>query len=100
MQESINEQLTLSNRLLYLNLMSNVIIHSKIDDKDKETLLLLLQDRDRNYIRINHNEQCFERIKEYLRLFRPLALPLEQLVRIGGKQDGGYVMCAGGGANC
>lgn len=90
--EKLNAQLKLSNELNYNILMSNIIIHSKIDENDKQILLQALQNRDRNYIRINDNEQVYENIKAYLKLLRPLALPLEKLERIGGKRDGGYVM--------
>ncbi|MBS4439954.1 hypothetical protein CVU7313_07370 [Campylobacter vulpis] len=89
------------SELNYNLLMSNIIIHSKIDEKDKQILLWCLQDRDRNYVRLNDNEQVYENIKKYLSLLRPLALPLENLVRVGGFNDGGYVMfnalSAGGG---
>lgn len=97
--EKLNAQLKLSNELNYNILMSNIIIHSKIDENDKQILLQALQDRDRNYIRINDNEQVYENIKAYLSLLRPLALPLEKLARVGGQSDGGYVMhaVAGGG---
>ncbi|MCR2125097.1 hypothetical protein CUPS3778_08655, partial [Campylobacter upsaliensis] len=100
MQE-LNAKLKLNNELNYNLLMSNIIIHSKIDEKDKQILLQCLQDRDRNYIRLNDNEQVYENIKKYLSLLRPLALPFENLVRVGGFNDGGYVMFnalnAGGG---
>lgn len=96
--KEMNKQIELSNQLNYQILMSNIIVNSKINEEDKQTLLLLLQDRDRNYIRINHNEECYQNISKYLDLLRPLELPLEQLVRIGGKKDGGYVMYGGGGA--
>ncbi|WP_346671295.1 FkbM family methyltransferase [Helicobacter pullorum] len=95
--KEMNKQIELSNQLNYQILMSNIIVNSKINEEDKQTLLLLLQDRDRNYIRINHNEECYQNISKYLDLLRPLELPLEQLVRIGGKKDGGYVMYGGGG---
>ncbi|MCR2090684.1 hypothetical protein [Campylobacter upsaliensis] len=89
------------SELNYNLLMSNIIIHSKIDEKDKQILLQCLQDRDRNYVRLNDNEQVYENIKKYLNLLRPLALPFENLVRVGGFNDGGYVMfnalSAGGG---
>ncbi|EHK5076167.1 hypothetical protein I3H33_000745 [Campylobacter upsaliensis] len=91
MQE-LNARLKLSNELNYNLLMSNIIIYSKINENDKQILLQCLQDRDRNYIRLNDNEQVYENIKEYLSLLRPLALPLENLVRVGGFNDGGYVM--------
>nr|WP_276149105.1 hypothetical protein [Campylobacter jejuni] len=77
--------------------MSNIISNLDIDKKDREILLLLLQDRDRNYIRINNNEQCYENILNYLKLIRPLELPINDLLRIGGNGDGGYVMYNGGG---
>ncbi|EAI5603067.1 hypothetical protein B7Q59_08390, partial [Campylobacter upsaliensis] len=70
------------SELNYNLLMSNIIIHSKIDENDKQILLQCLQDRDRNYIRLNDNEQVYENIKEYLSLLRPLALPFENLVRV------------------
>ncbi len=92
-----NKKIELNNQLNYQILMSNIIINSKINEEDKQTLLLLLQDRDRNYIRINHNEECYQNIVKYLNLLRPLELPLEQLIRVGGKRDGGYVMYGGGG---
>lgn len=88
----LNRKMDFSNQLAYYNLMSNIIVNSNIDKNDKQILLLLLQDRDRNYIRINHNEQCFENIKNYLSLIRPLEISKDKLVRIGGKSDGGYVM--------
>ncbi len=73
--------------------MSQIITNAKINKKDKQTLLLLLQDRDRNYLRINHNTQVYTRIKEYLEILRPLKSRRDALVRIGGENDGGYVMC-------
>ena len=75
-------------------LMSNLILNSKSikDEKDRELLLLLLQDRDRNFIRLNDNDEIFENIKYYLSLLRPLALDEKDLIRIGGNTDGGYVM--------
>lgn len=91
--ETLNKKLEFSNQLNYQILMSNIIIHSDIDKKDKELLLLLLQDRDRNYIRINHNKECYKNIMEYLRLLRPIDIPLENLKRVGGNRDGGYVIC-------
>lgn len=45
-----------------------------IDKKDKQILLLLLQNRDRNFIRINDNEEIYENITSYLKLFKPLVL--------------------------
>lgn len=86
---------------LDLNTMAHIISHLAIDSKDKEILLLLLQDRSRNFIRINHNLECFNTICRYLQLLRPLAIPSDKLVRVGGAGDGGYVMVdalsAGGG---
>ncbi|CAM2808813.1 hypothetical protein [Helicobacter burdigaliensis] len=100
--QELNKKIELSNQLNYCNLMSNIIAESEINKGDKQILLLLLQDRDRNYIRINHNDQVFENIAKYLKLIQPLAVPDEELVRVGGKGDGGYVMynknLAGGGA--
>ncbi|EIJ4041786.1 hypothetical protein K9T45_001648 [Campylobacter jejuni] len=98
--EKLNEKLEYNNQLNYQILMSNVIANLDIDKKDKQILLLLLQNRDRNFIRINDNEEIYENITSYLKLFKPLALPLEKLIRVGGKNDGGYVMyqfIAGGG---
>ncbi|HEB8423552.1 TPA: hypothetical protein R0964_001799 [Campylobacter jejuni] len=95
--KELNNNIKLSNQLSYQILMSNIISNLDIDKKDKEILLLLLQARDRNYIRINNNEQCYQNIINYLNLIRPLELPLCDLLRIGGKGDGGYVMYNGGG---
>ncbi|MCR6575364.1 hypothetical protein CINS5915_03160 [Campylobacter insulaenigrae] len=91
--EKLNEQVKYNNQLNYQLLMSNIIANLEFKDiKDKEILLLLLQNRDRNYVRINNNQQCYENIKRYLSILRPLKLPLQDLVRIGGESDGGYVM--------
>ncbi|HEH4747661.1 TPA: FkbM family methyltransferase [Campylobacter coli] len=90
--EELNANIKLGNQLSYQILMSNIISNLDIDRKDKEILLLLLQARDKNYIRINHNEQCYKNIINYLELIRPLELPLDDLLRIGGNGDGGYVM--------
>lgn len=57
--KELNANIKLSNQLSYQILMSNIISNLDIDSKDKEILLLLLQARDRNYIRINNNEQCY-----------------------------------------
>lgn len=95
--EELNANIKLSNQLSYQILMSNTLSNLDMDKKDKEILLLLLQDRDRNYIRINHNDQCYENILNYLKLIRPLELPLCDLLRVGGNTDGGYVMYRGGG---
>lgn len=95
--EELNANIKLSNQLSYQILMSNTLSNLDMDKKDKEILLLLLQDRDRNYIRINHNEQCYENILNYLEFIRPLELPLCDLLRVGGNTDGGYVMYRGGG---
>ncbi|WP_223810292.1 hypothetical protein [Campylobacter sp. LR286c] len=95
--QNLNEKLKLNNELNYQLLMSQIILNLSIDKKDKELLFLLLQNRDKNYIRINHNEGCFENVKSYLRLLRPLKLPRKNLTRIGGKNDGGYVMHSMGG---
>ncbi|EAL5082344.1 TPA: hypothetical protein R4J49_000138 [Campylobacter jejuni] len=95
--EKLLEALKFNNHLSYQILMSNIISNLDIDKKDREILLLLLQDRDRNYIRINNNEQCYENILNYLKLIRPLELPINDLLRIGGNGDGGYVMYNGGG---
>ncbi|HEF8152387.1 TPA: hypothetical protein SBD02_001662 [Campylobacter jejuni] len=95
--KELNNNIKLSNQLSYQILMSNIISNLDIDKKDKEILLLLLQARDRNYIRINNNEQCYQNIINYLNLIRPLELPLCDLLRIGGNGDGGYVMYNGGG---
>lgn len=107
LKESFNtliSQVKQNNLLQYQILMSNCITNAKINKKDKQTLLLLLQDRDRNYLRINHNSQIYKKIKEYLAILRPLKIQRNALVRIGGENDGGYVMCRpllkiGGGAN-
>lgn len=90
--EKFNKNLELNNQLIYNLLMSNIIINSNINSDDKELLLLLLQDRDRNFIRINHNQQVFEHIQTYLTLLRPLKLDTHKLIRVGGSNDGGYVM--------
>ncbi|MGM9107591.1 hypothetical protein ACTFFF_08925, partial [Campylobacter jejuni] len=90
--KELNANIKLSNQLSYQILMSNIISNLDIDSKDKEILLLLLQARDRNYIRINNNEQCYQNIISYLNLIQPLELPLCDLLRIGG-----YVMYNGGG---
>ena len=95
--QELNANIKFSNQLSYQILMSNIISNLDIDKKDKEILLLLLQARDRNYIRINNNEQCYQNIINYLNLIRPLELPLCDLLRIGGNGDGGYVMYNGGG---
>ncbi|EKA8182409.1 FkbM family methyltransferase [Campylobacter jejuni] len=95
--KELNNNIKLSNQLSYQILMSNIISNLDIDKKDKEILLLLLQARDRNYIRINNNEQCYQNIINYLNLIRPLELPLCDLLRIGGNGDGGYVMYNAGG---
>ncbi|EQC3697414.1 FkbM family methyltransferase [Campylobacter jejuni] len=95
--QELNANIKFSNQLSYQILMSNIISNLDIDKKDKEILLLLLQARDRNYIRINNNEQCYQNIINYLNLIRPLELPLCDLLRIGGNGDGGYVMYNAGG---
>lgn len=95
--QELNANIKFSNQLSYQILMSNIISNLDIDKKDKEILLLLLQARDRNYIRINNNEQCYQNIINYLNLIRLLELPLCDLLRIGGNGDGGYVMYNGGG---
>ncbi|MBM0637668.1 hypothetical protein GC017_06765 [Campylobacter hepaticus] len=95
--EELNINLKLNNQLSYQILMLNIISNSDISKKDKEILLLLLQDRDKNYIRINHNEQCYKNITTYLNLIRPLEIPLRNLIRIGGLSDGGYVVYNEGG---
>lgn len=78
--------------------MSNIISNLKFNnEKDKEILLLLLQDRDRNYVRINNNKQCYKNIIKYLKLLRPIELPISDLIRVSGVGDGGYVMYNGGG---
>ncbi|ECP4095571.1 hypothetical protein FZQ25_09325, partial [Campylobacter jejuni] len=82
--KELNANIKLSNQLSYQILMSNIISNLDIDSKDKEILLLLLQARDRNYIRINNNEQCYQNIISYLNLIQPLELPLCDLLRIGG----------------
>ncbi|EOD9294460.1 hypothetical protein ACVDIK_001695, partial [Campylobacter jejuni] len=79
--KELNNNIKLSNQLSYQILMSNIISNLDIDKKDKEILLLLLQARDRNYIRINNNEQCYQNIINYLNLIRPLELPLCDLLR-------------------
>ncbi|EPV9207405.1 hypothetical protein ACWAXX_001748, partial [Campylobacter jejuni] len=63
--KELNNNIKLSNQLSYQILMSNIISNLDIDKKDKEILLLLLQARDRNYIRINNNEQCYQNIINY-----------------------------------
>ncbi|WP_337203601.1 hypothetical protein [Campylobacter sp. W0018] len=96
--EELSKQVKLNNQLSYQILMSNIISNLHFEDsKDKETLLLLLQDRDRNYLRINHNKEIYNNIVKYLKLLRPLDIPLKDLTRVGGKSDGGYVMYNGGG---
>ncbi|HED0406904.1 TPA: hypothetical protein R4J25_001624 [Campylobacter jejuni] len=95
--QELNVNIKVGNQLSYQILMSNIISNLDIDKRDKEILFLLLQDRDRNYIRINNNEQCYRNIVNYLNLIRPLELPLYNLLRIGGNGDGGYVMYNEGG---
>ncbi|WP_233704053.1 hypothetical protein [Helicobacter mesocricetorum] len=90
--QNIEKAIRENTQINYNLLMSNIIIHSHIKEEDKQILLLLLQDRDRNYVRINPNQQCFENIQKYLELLRPLKVDYEDLVRVGGKGDGGYVM--------
>ncbi|WP_239056369.1 hypothetical protein [Helicobacter apodemus] len=90
--KKLEEAIRQNTQIHYNLLMSNIIIHSFIKEEDKQILLLLLQDRDRNYIRINPNEQCFENIQKYLELLRPIKVDSKDLVRVGGKGDGGYVM--------
>ncbi|TEY09079.1 hypothetical protein ELQ17_09235, partial [Campylobacter sp. US18a] len=82
--KELNANIKLNNQLSYQILMSNIISNLDIDKKDKEILLLSLQARDRNYIRINNNEQCYQNIISYLNLIQPLELPLSDLLRIGG----------------
>lgn len=89
MQEFINK-LNLSNQLNYAQLMAQIIAHSSIPKKHKEILMLLLQNRDRNFIRINRNASVRAIIDSYLALIRPICV--KNLVRIGGFNDGGYVM--------
>lgn len=95
----LGKQLQLNTQTNYNLLMSNIIVNANINDEDKQLLLLLLQARDRNYIRLNDNEQVYENIKTYLNLLRPLMLDDTLLIRIGGSNDGGYVMFNGGGCN-
>lgn len=95
--ENLIKSLELNNQLLYNLLMSNIILNSDINAKDKELLLLLLQSRDRNFIRINPNEQVFKNIQNYLKLLRPIKLDLSKMLRVGGSNDGGYVMYDWGG---
>ena len=90
MQE-LKNLLKLNNQLNYQILTSNIIKQTVKDKKHKEILLLLLQDRDRNFIRLNHNPQVYKRICKYLELFRPVKSD-KKLVRIGGENDGGYVL--------
>lgn len=103
--EELIAQTKQNNLLQNKILMSNVIAHSKINKKDKQILLRLLQDRDRNYIRLNDNAQVFDRIQTYLKVLQPAKIAKDSLVRIGGANDGGYVMLktkqinGGGGAN-
>lgn len=92
MLKSLIEQIDLNNQINYCILMSNIICNSNINPNDKQIMLLLLQNRDKNYIRINHNDRVYENIKAYLNLLRPLKIPLNKLIRIGGDGDGGYVM--------
>lgn len=95
LKESLNtliSQIKQNNLLQNQILMSQIITNAKIDEDDKQTLLLLLQDRDRNYLRLNHNSQVYARIQEYLEILRPLEIQRDTLVRIGGENDGGYVM--------
>lgn len=92
------KELKLSNQLKNQLLLSNIISNLNFENpKDKEVLLLLLQDRDRNFIRINNNRQCYENIKTYLNILKPIDIPQEKLIRIGGNGDGGYVMYNGKG---
>ncbi|ECL6335037.1 TPA: hypothetical protein SE751_001198 [Campylobacter jejuni] len=94
----LNKQIQLNNQLNYQVLMSNIISNLKFNnEKDKEILLLLLQDRDRNYVRINNNKQCYSNIIKYLKLLRPLEIPVNDFIRVGGIGDGGYVMYNGEG---
>lgn len=90
--EDLKQKLGLANQLSYNILMSNIICNTKIDAEDKQILLMLLQERDRNFVRLNDNKQVFENIKSYLSLVKPLYLPVSKLVRVGGENDGGYVM--------
>lgn len=91
--EELLKELKLNNQLKYQLLMSNIIANLDFkNQKDKEILLLLLQDRDRNFIRINNNKQCYENIKTYLNILQPLDIPQDELIRIGGNTDGGYIM--------
>ena len=92
MLKSLIKQIDLNNQINYCILMSNIICNSNINPNDKQIMLLLLQNRDKNYIRINHNDRVYENIKAYLNLLRPLKIPLNKLIRIGGDGDGGYVM--------
>lgn len=90
--EALIQQTKLNNQLQNQILMSNIITNSKINKKDKQILLLLLQDRDRNYLRLNHNLQVHTRILEYLKVLQPIKVGRDSLIRVGGANDGGYVM--------
>nr|QGT49964.1 hypothetical protein Helico4rc_0830 [uncultured Helicobacter sp.] len=102
--ENLISHIKQNNLLQSQILMSNVIAHSLINEQDKQTLLHLLQTRDKNYIRLNDNAQVFDRISQYLTILQPTKLNQDSLIRIGGAGDGGYVMLKtkqinGGGGN-
>ena len=42
---------------------------------------------------IETTSESTTKIKEYLAILRPLKIQRNALVRIGGENDGGYVMC-------
>ena len=88
----LEDLLVRNNLLLQANLLLGIINTIDIDKKDKELLLLLLQNRDKNYIRINNNRLCYENIQKYLNILRPIEYDINNLARIGGREDGGYVM--------
>lgn len=81
-----------NNLLLYHNIMLGIINSLDIPKDDREILLLLLQNRDKNYLRINNNKKCYDNIKSYLDLLRPIKVDKKYLTRVGGDEDGGYIM--------
>lgn len=81
----INKTLKEIKGINHSSLMTNIINIADIKKEDKELLALLMQNKYDNIV-INNNEECFNNIKTYLNLIKPINLDVTKLIRIGGKK--------------
>ncbi|RAX54753.1 hypothetical protein CCY99_03045 [Helicobacter sp. 16-1353] len=83
----VNEVNTRFNFLMSYNIIKEL----DMPREQKEAILLSMYPGAMGGIQLSYN---IENIKKYLNLIRPICVSVGKLSRIGGENDGGYVMLA------